>query len=55
MYTGHWENDLPNGDGTFGSPNGDVYDGAWVDGRKEGKVSYEKSHRLLADIHPGEI
>ena len=38
VYTGDWDNDLPNGIGSYSTPYGDNYEGSWVDGRKEGEV-----------------
>lgn len=30
VYSGWWENDLQNGKGNLVYPNGDVYDGNWM-------------------------
>ena len=35
-YEGDVENDLPNGEGSFKSPAGAIYSGAWTNGLKEG-------------------
>ena len=35
-YDGFWENDLPHGDGRMIYANGDVYEGQWYLGKRNG-------------------
>ena len=46
-YVGKIENGKPNGHGTLTSPDGDKYEGEWVNGRRHGKNgTYTWSNRV---------
>ena len=40
-YEGYWEDNQPNGQGSFTYNNGDVYKGTFKDGMMEGKGEYK--------------
>jgi len=42
MMIGIYENGSPNGPGTYIAPNGDIYQGAFIDGKAEGSVLVTK-------------
>ena len=39
-YDGNWKNDLYNGEGSLVYKNGDIYEGTFVDGKKDGNGEY---------------
>ena len=40
VYVGAIKNNRPNGIGTMTFPNGDVFEGSWIDGKKIGEVYF---------------